>query len=546
MAYIENLPITLKNPNGEELNLFQSGDEFSNYIHDEYDNKIMQGNDGYYYYAYQYEEEIFPSKIRVDKKKYKKKVWKKKIADTDEQYRRRVDRMTIPEEYLDADTKKKSNDINFAPDNTLNNSPENNSIHLGTLNNIVIFIKFADDDDWVRTFSYYDTLFNFELGNTVRNYFREVSYDKVDVVSHLFPRPNGNVILSYTDENPRNYYLPYSSTNTIGYASSERTQREHDLLTRAINAVKHEIPEDLIIDGNNDGRVDSVSFICRGNASGWGSILWGHRWALYSNTVTINNKRVWDFTFQPENQATYTILSHELFHVFGAPDLYRYYDRTINPVGSWDLMGSGNGHMGVYMKWKYSKQNWISDIPTITQPGRYTINSINGEQNNAYRINSSGSTNEYFIVEFRNKTLSSFDRSVPQTGLIVYRINNQRNGNANGPPDEVYVYRNNGTPTVNGLIYSSAYGQDLNKTEISNTTNPAIHFGDGSICDDVKITNIHIDLENNTASFDYNYDSNIVTDEYLVTLSSNPPDIGTLTGGGVYPKGTLININAES
>lgn len=544
MAYIENFPIEVTNPDGEVIQLLTSGDEFSNFIHDEWDNKIIQGDDGYYYYAYQYKEDIFPGKIRVNKKKYPKKVWKKEIFDTEDQYKRRADRMDIPQEYSPENTievdKKKLDDISSGPDNTL---LENNSIHLGVLNNIVFFIRFADDDDnWVYNLPHYNGVLNSENNISVRNYFREVSYNKVDVVSHMFPKSPNNIILSYKDINPRSFYLPHSSINPNGYLSNERMRREHDLLMRAINALKHEIPTDLEIDSNNNGRVDSVTFICKGRASGWGSILWGHRWALYGNNVTINGKRVWDYTFQPENQATQTIISHELFHVFGAPDLYRYNNNTINPVGSWDLMASGRGHMGVWMKWKYTNQRWVTDIPTITEPGRYTIKSIVNEYNNSYRINSPTNPNEFFIIEFRNRDKSpKYDRLIPQTGLIVYRIIGSINtGNRNGPPDEVYIFRNNGTPTLNGIISQAAYNPSLNKTEISDTTNPQLHFSNGNICDDVKITNIQIDLQNDTATFDYNYDSTAV----MYTISGEVIGEGEIIGLGSYNAGSTIEITA--
>lgn len=542
MAYIEKFPITVENPDGEVLELFTSGDEFSNYIHDEYDNKIMQGDDGYYYYAYQYKEEIFPGRIKVNKNKYKGKVHKKEISDSDEQYKRRANRMNLPEDY--SFEKKSLSEPTFSQYNTLSNSLENNSIHLGRLNNIVIFIRFSDDDNnWVYGLSHYNELLN---GNkpSVRDYFNEVSYGKVDVISHMYPKSNNGMILSYQDIHERNYYLPYSSRNTIGYKSTERAQREHDLLMRAINSISHEIPESLEIDGDYDDKVDSVTFICKGNATGWGSILWGHRWVLYKNNVKINNKRVWDFTFQPENQAIWNIISHELFHVFGAPDLYRYSNRIIRPVGSWDLMSSGRGHMTTHMKYKYTNQNWVTNIPVITQPGRYTIKSTLNENNNVYRINSNIKNNEYFIIEFRNKKHGTYENYLPQSGLIIYRIYDGINtGNRNGPPDELYIFRDNGTPTTNGNISLAAYNQNYNKTKIDNTTNPRIHFTDNSEVD-VIISDIHIDFNNDQASFNYNYDGN--SNEYTISLSTNPPNIANLSGSGTYLEGTIVNISVES
>ena len=53
------------------------------------------------------------------------------------------------------------------------------------------------------------------------------------------------------------------------------------------------------------------------------------------------------------------------------------------------------------------------------------------------------------MVEYRKKT-GTFETNIPGSGLIVYRIDTRENGNAEGPPDDVYVYRPGGTLTNNG------------------------------------------------------------------------------------------------
>ncbi|HCS49636.1 MAG TPA: hypothetical protein DIW61_15860 [Candidatus Aminicenantes bacterium] len=169
-----------------------------------------------------------------------------------------------------------------------------------------------------------------------------------------------------------------------------------------------------------------------------------------------------------------------MFHSLGSPDLYRYYDNTIEPVGPWDLMADDANppqHMGAYMKYKYG--TWLSSIPTITTGGTYTLNPLASSTNNSYRINSTKSTTEHYIVEYRKKT-GTFENSVPGEGLLVYRIDTTTSGNADGPPDEVYVYRPNGTLTQNGNMYSAHYSQAVGRTAINDTTNPPGFLSDGT------------------------------------------------------------------
>ena len=66
--------------------------------------------------------------------------------------------------------------------------------------------------------------------NSLNSYFKQVSYNKLDIVSHYFPTPTNNIIISYQDIHPRSYYSPYGiywPGTSDGYADySERLSRE--------------------------------------------------------------------------------------------------------------------------------------------------------------------------------------------------------------------------------------------------------------------------------------------------------------------------------
>jgi hypothetical protein len=175
------------------------------------------------------------------------------------------------------------------------------------------------------------------------------------------------------------------------------------------------------------------------------------------------------------------VLAHETYHVVGAPDLYHYSQDGIQPVGAWDLMEADQTppqHMGCFMKWKYG--GWISSIPEITTAGTYTLPPM-GPSGDCYKIASPNSASEYFVVEYRQKT-GTFEISVPGTGLLVYRINTAAgNGNADGPPDEVYVYRPGGIdPYTNGTVNQAYYSATAGRTAIDDCTSPSAFLADGS------------------------------------------------------------------
>jgi M6 family metalloprotease-like protein len=460
-AYLRNVPITLAQPDGETLSLFASGDEHYNWLHDQSGYVILQNQAGVYVYGRLEDGRIVGSNFRVNT------VAPDSVGLT-------------PNIKPDVATLKAKIDASLAQQQL---ARANASPTTGTVNNLVVFIRFSDQSEFTSTSADFDTIFNASAtgATSLYAYYREVSYQQLSISSTYYPSP-GATVLSYQDSNPRNYYRIYNaSTNPTGYATEdERRVREHALLANALNAVKSGVPVGLNIDGDNDGLVDSVSFIVRGGSDAWNNLLWPHMWSLSSETVTINGKTVYAYMFVPESN--YSTVCHEMFHILGAPDLYRYTNTSIDPVDEWDLMASTttpSQHMGAYMKTRYGR--WISSIPSITSSGTYTLNPVASSTNNAYKIASPNSETQYFVLEYRRAT-GVFESGLPGTGLLVYRINTAADnvGNANGPPDEVYVYRPGGTTSINGTAAQAFFSQDAGRTSINDSTSPSSFLASGA------------------------------------------------------------------
>jgi M6 family metalloprotease-like protein len=462
-AYIENQPYQVTQPDGTIINCFVSGDEYFNWLHDADGYTIIQAADGYFYYGIRQGELVAPSQYKVNVADPQEAGLRKWVKVSKQEYERRKSAYTM---------------------NTDNNTSVD-APHLGTMNNLSVYIKFSDDTEFTTTRQTYDDLFNVPTGNSLKSYYNEVSYTQFTISTSGYPECAMTTNLSYTDSHPRSYFQPYNATtNPNGYnGDGERTSREHTLLNNAIVWINANspVPGTLNIDGDNDGYVDNVCFIVRGGNGAWASLLWAHRWALYTIPTYINGKQVWDYTFQPESQVNVKILCHEMFHALGAPDLYHYDDDGLNiaPVSAWDLMESGGGHMGAYMKWKYSSNAWITSIPEITTSGTYTLQPLTSPTNNCFKIASPNSASQFFIVEYR-KPSGTFESTVPGSGLLVYRIDPAYNGNASGPPDEVYIYRPNGTTTVNGSPYSAFFSTESGRTSINDGTNPSCFLQNGN------------------------------------------------------------------
>ena len=495
-AYLKDIPTKLIQPNGEVLHCYASGDEFYNYLHDKDGYTIIQNNEGYYMYAMYDGNIIVASQFVAGTVNPSTIGLQPNVTISTKEYHAR---RSIWFDYDDI-PRHKTSDRNH-----------------GTLNNLVVFIRFLGEAEISTIFSSVDNMFNNQTQgyNSMINYFKTTSYGHLTIPSYFFPEPNGNLILSYEDIYPRNYYQPYHSvTNPDGYQGGdngwERTTREHTLLRNAVEYIANHVPTDLNIDYDDDGYVDNVCFVIKGNVGNWANLLWPHRWALWSEYASIHGKQVWDYNFMLEDESHYfsnAVLSHEMQHTLSFPDLYHYYHSGPTPVGNWDIMES-NPHppqqSGGYMKWKHG--NWLFE-PTIIQPGKYTLNSIgSGLGFVSYKI-PSNDPSQFFVLEYRNAN-DPFDKCYPNgTGMLIYRINTTWNGNAGyNPPegvyDEVYIFRSGGNdPTQYGTIEQAHFGPN-GRTVFDANSNPKPFLTHGEMVTGLSITDITI--TGNKVSFTYN------------------------------------------
>jgi hypothetical protein len=100
---------------------------------------------------------------------------------------------------------------------------------------------------------------------------------------------------------------------------------------------------------------------------------------------------------------------------------------------------------------------------------------------------------------------------------LIYRIDSSLDGdgNAEGPPDEVFLYRPNGTPGANGQINQANYSSLVGRTAINDGTVPSGFLQDGS-AGGLNISNIsspdttmsfYVDFSTPPTTFDEGFES---------------------------------------
>jgi M6 family metalloprotease-like protein len=467
-APLTDFPVTVKQPDGMTLHLYVSGDEHYNRLHDQEGYTIIQDPaTGYYVYAgLDPDGDLVSSGYAVGSVHPKTIGLGKGIMHAPEKIREKV----ATDRFLRQQPLLEGREPLLAP-------------KTGTINNLVVFIRFSDEAEFTDALNTYDAMFNNKAAgaNSMANYFREVSYDQLSISTTFYPNAVVGNVRSYQDSHPRAYYQPYNAvTNPGGYQdNTEQMAREETLLKNAVSAIATLVPSSLNVDEDNDGNVDNICFIIYGAPDAWSNLLWPKRSGLSTQEAYIYDKRVWSYNLQLQALLpTLGVggLAHEMLHSIGFPDLYHYNPDAVHPVWKWDIMGENTNppqHPLAYMKHRYG--GWIDAIPTITAPGTYSLKPLTSSTNNAYRINSPYTADEYFLVEYRRKT-GTFEGSLPGEGLLVYRIirNQAGQGDRTGPPDEVYVYRPQGAALGwDGWPEKAAFSSNSRRTVIYDGSDPA-------------------------------------------------------------------------
>lgn len=341
-------------------------------------------------------------------------------------------------------------------ENINNNVPLMSNGASKTINNIVVLIRFKGEDEFMNeekskqlyeSYNLFNDLNNDKVADegsiSLNSYINDLTYGEVKVNTDIYPKGN-NTYLSIEAPQTRSYYEKYIAGS----------KEEEALIKWAFDSIKDSISLSADeLDKNGDGEIDVVTFLCTGATVG-NNMLWPHETRFLGDS-SIKEKKLATYNLinvgtnenNIFNKSLIKVAIHEFLHAFNYPDLYRYYYRG-NPVGEWDVMANTDGYGQlplVYTRNFYSGLNM--NIEEISSDGTYTVKSSQSSNKNdivAFKIKSPLSEKEYFMVEFRKKS-GNWDSTLPGSGLIVYRINENVNaylGNRNGYPDHIYVFRN--------------------------------------------------------------------------------------------------------
>ncbi|MDE6313311.1 MAG: hypothetical protein K2M46_06775 [Lachnospiraceae bacterium] len=335
-----------------------------------------------------------------------------------------------------------------------------------TVNEVVVFIRFADEPENIYDerggYNYIKSLYG-GYDNSLKAYVDEFSWGQIKANTYFWPQSTDGTSICYVDKQPVSYYKKKSADNPNGYTEIQKADRRETLLNNAVNFMGNDFLEKLGIAGEPYNLVFMVP-----DCEEWNDLLWSHKYYVNVNGVKQPYNLI---TFAQKTDISRTI-THEFMHSLGYPDMYRSSNSTDDlqrPLEIWSIMANTSlnaGHPTVHEKSRYG--GWIDDnaIETINHSGHYRLGPSTAESSQntvAYKIPVEGKTDQYFMIEYRGSRTSGFDSSLDREGLIFYRVNTAKKGNFDGPPDEVYLLREQ-----NRKVYDSYYNGSTNRTEFSN------------------------------------------------------------------------------
>jgi immune inhibitor A len=188
-------------------------------------------------------------------------------------------------------------------------------------------------------------------------------------------------------------------------------------------------------DNDGNGFVDAFIVIHAGGGgeeTGNPGDIWSHKWVIDGGAKTVDNTKIFGYLTVPED-CRIGVCCHELGHLlYGFPDLYDT-DQTSEGIGNWCLMAAGSwgggGNTPVHpCAWCKVNQGWVS-VDNRTTNGPLSIPDVK-DSNTVYRLWKDGTAgSEYFLME--NRQRNRFDASLPESGLLLWHIDESVPDNTN-------------------------------------------------------------------------------------------------------------------
>lgn len=412
---------------------------------------------------------------------------------------------------------------------------------IGQLRLKVLLVEFSDQVGSLSLSHYEELLFSKDTNPTgsMRDYYREVSLNKVDVTGDIhgwFRMPQ-----SYS-------YYTNGESGTGRFSYPRNAQRMAEDAVRI--AMQNGVSFDAGLDFLGQGIITALFIIHAGQgaeglpATVSGDHIWSHKWVM-PNPVDVGNGMLASIYLTVPHDARAGVCCHELGHLaFQWEDFYDpNYDEDGHEwdgSGRWDLMagGSYNGrgrrpaHPAALHK---SQHNWIQTEEILTSRS-ITIDPYTASSGKVFKLVSPEfRTSQYLLLE--NRTKSGFDSDLPGEGLLIWRVDESKQMFAPQRPALLLIQADGRHDLENPDDWNSGDAGDpfpgnSNRTELLDTGNISTSFPSGN--------NSGISLKN----IQRNSDTGQITLDVVFEGSAPPPTNERVVHGEAEPEISIPDNNS--
>lgn len=296
----------------------------------------------------------------------------------------------------------------------------------GQLNVKVLLIDFPNKPGSLPVSHYQQLLFskNSYPTGSMRDYFREVTLGKVDVVGSV----HGWLRMP-------NEYEFYSNgeSGTVWQSYPRNAPRMAEDAVKAALEAGVEFGSEL--DVLNQGTITALFIIHAGlgaetsSPSIRGNHIWSHKWRM-RNPINLGGNLYASTYLTVPNDCKVGVCAHELGHLaFQWEDFYDpNYDqdgKEWDGSGSWDLMAggsyNGNGNRPAHPAGLHKTQHHWVDVTEVTESGEFTLEPFKENSGGVLKIVSPKfRSGQYLLLE--NRAKQGFDSDLPGEGLLVWKV----------------------------------------------------------------------------------------------------------------------------
>lgn len=417
-------PVKVQQPDGSSVTLVLHGDEWLHFNTTEDGYTVVKNNDGYYVYALLEEGQLKATQVVAHDAKDRQSEEVAFLAE--------ITKYQVPA--MSEENRQKMTEGNHRRQVKLNATRRNAKHAYDNFRGLVILVEFNDmkfsrDDykeimnDMINKKDYtgYD---NEQFTGSMRDYFYDNSNGKFD--------PQFDIAGPYT----------------VNYSQYDGNDKARTIMEAAVDSADVDV-NFKNYDCDGDGTVDVIYFIFAGYASNFSGndkrLIWPHKTALINYYVWDGHQfgkivkddvnlgacacstEMYGWVNNPSTLKINGIgtICHEFSHVLGLPDFYVTDYSHNNHPGDWSVMAGGNDNnygrdpvgYSLYERWAVG---FCEEPETINTVSDYTLPPLFQDQK-GYRINTPNE-NEFFLLENRQKDLFKWDKYLPGSGMLVFRV----------------------------------------------------------------------------------------------------------------------------